>query len=58
MPNAISWFAILQHEMLGDARLDIIIFTTPEKAYCRGPPHMGLRGYGGLRTGKRETEGP
>ncbi len=25
--------------------------------YCRGPPHMGLRDYGGLRTGGGETEG-
>ncbi len=25
--------------------------------YCRGPPHMGLRDYGGLRTRGRETEG-
>ncbi len=25
--------------------------------YCRGPPHMGLRDYGGLRTGGEETEG-
>ncbi len=26
--------------------------------YCRGPPHMGLRGYGGLRTGRGKRRDP